>query len=316
MATIPVLAAHGSANPARRAGVPTDIRSIMAPVRVGRDRPPDARPPAATIALASLALVGCGGGAFTSGSTDPGGPGSAPAPSVAAGFRLGHVEVDSAAAAPTSPATYQAYFLDVTDPACALRIVGSCSVVRCAIAPDGRRPECGWMSAGPIRLSWGRGGNTAVDLPGVQNTYEYQGATLGPFQPGDVLTFTAAGGEVPAFGASVIFPEPIEDASAGAIDPNSDYGVTWTGARSSRVRVAIQQSDPDREVQVLCTFESAAEAGTVPAAALADLSATTEGGADARLGIAAVGEAQLRAGDYPVTVFAAQQTDLRTVPVQ
>jgi hypothetical protein len=65
-----------------------------------------------------------------------------------------------------------------------------------------------------------------------------------PWSPGDQLSVSAEGDEVPAFAASARYPSPIEGLEAStAIELSSDWTIRWTPAGASRVVVKLFAGD-------------------------------------------------------------------------
>jgi hypothetical protein len=148
----------------------------------------------------------------------------------------------------------------------------------CALPP----PPCASPQAGPLTV-------TAPGLPSTQlapnpdGTYSTSEmlATSGVpvFAAGDALMVSAAGGDVPAFQATVGGPGCVAltapaipaGGTAYAIPSAQDLAVAWTGgAPEATVGVDLVWKSPVGAVAYAsCTFEASAGQGTIPKEALA-----------------------------------------------
>jgi hypothetical protein len=95
------------------------------------------------------------------------------------------------------------------------------------------------------------------------------------FVGGETLTFSAQGGDAPAFEADLVAPsfitvtQPVFTGAAFAITLGDDLEVAWTGGDEGVVSVFLVRAlGPGEANKVECTFPASAGAGTVPATAL------------------------------------------------
>jgi hypothetical protein len=161
-----------------------------------------------------------------------------------------------------------------------------------------------FSSAGQITIS---GGTPTVMLtpdgtskytPFSQATALWTGATT--------FTVSAAGDVVPAFSTTLTAPAqpdftaPTFPTSGSiAIDRSTDFQVTWTGGGGGIVLAQLQTNTPQAEF-VRCTYDGAANGGTIPTAALQ----LVQAGATGNLAVAVTNSVDVTAGDWTVTVTA------------
>jgi hypothetical protein len=188
--------------------------------------------------------------------------------------------------------------------ACSWRVVGTCNVLRCA---TGGLPLSN-LSAGTISIT---GGSTPATLmPASDNTYSYSGIVS--FSPGANVLFAASGAEVPSWSTSVSFPSPITVTSPAAnqspaIDHTKDFAIAWSGGGSSKVLATVEESVPDRLVEITCLFDAAGGSATIPSAALSDLEPSTtlgSGSGEGDISVYSVGASEVSAGGFPVLAAA------------
>ena len=170
--------------------------------------------------------------------------------------------------------------------------VGTCAFVVCSgFAQQASCQDESSVSAGTIHAST-RGANESIEL---SPTGVYGGGFF-PFSlnSGDDVTFETRGGpDVPAFQVMVTMPPPSRLVSAGAssadaalftIDTARDLPLEWERIPSGDVVFVIYGvydaggppcSDPTARLpQLICTFDGASGAGTVPQADLAAVART------------------------------------------
>ncbi|MFO0618925.1 MAG: hypothetical protein U0414_40425 [Polyangiaceae bacterium] len=176
---------------------------------------------------------------------------------------------------------------------------GDCVVKTYVRAPRlGRRTA--FHSAGDISIA----GGTESLLLHPDRKHEYPKAVdddADLFAPGDTITLRAAGGDVPAFESIRTAPSPIDlrtpENPGGAplpIDRSQDLVLTWDGGEFGDLFVRV--SDDRHEID--CLFPTATGTGTLPAAALAVLSPTSEGS----VLMAPASMESVQAGDWTVQV--------------
>jgi hypothetical protein len=166
-----------------------------------------------------------------------------------------------------------------TDPGCAQEAAGmGCVAVTCpAGAKNPAGPEAGAITAKS-------NGGMIVTKADATGAYDVAGlaATLWS-QPMAALTFSAAGGGVPAFSetfcgpASATITKPAAAPGAGlTVDRASDLAVQWTGGAVGDLEIVMRDAGAaGGSLEVRCFFTGATGQGTVPKAALAKISAGT-----------------------------------------
>lgn len=151
---------------------------------------------------------------------------------------------------------------------CTEQAFGACAVRTCPATPPAG------ASAGTITVT---GAAAPVSLVPQGTNY----ATLGTpdlYQGGEMLTYAAAGADVPAFTGDLVVtsqaqltaPEITPTSADVVVDRTKDLAVTWTGG-SGEITVAISANADPMHV-VSCRFPASSGADSVPAAALAMLS--------------------------------------------
>jgi hypothetical protein len=167
------------------------------------------------------------------------------------------------------------------DPGCTQETVGAACTADTCMGTSNYRAE---PQAGTITAS-SNGGMIVVtpDAMGY-NADSVVGSALWTM-PMAALTFTAAGGVVPAFSETFCGPvsatitKPASPPGVGpgrglTIDRSADLGVEWTGGAVGDLEVVLtDDSDAPTTVAVHCLFTGASGRGTVPKAALAKISA-------------------------------------------
>jgi hypothetical protein len=162
-----------------------------------------------------------------------------------------------------------------TDPGCTQESLGAaCVAVTCpAGAPlNPAGPEAGAITAKS-------NGGSIVTKPDASGAYDLAGLA-GPLwsQPMAALTFTAAGGAVPAFSETFCGPVPATITKPAAvpgagltIDRTNDLAVQWTGGAVGDLEVIAR--DDGAGVELRCFFTGSDGQGTIPKAALAKIGA-------------------------------------------
>jgi hypothetical protein len=174
---------------------------------------------------------------------------------------------------------------------------GACTVfVGC---PAFDPPAASSPQAGRLHLSLG---TATVDIdPQANGSYnEWSSDAAAPFGPGDVLSVAAAGGDVPAFNASVVNPTPVHVDHWGqgeAIDRHSPYVVHWTGASPGWVSVALRWGNISGEIR--CSARASAGELVVPPEALSMAPAAT-----VEIDLVGVNVTTVSAGKYTVQMSA------------
>jgi hypothetical protein len=183
---------------------------------------------------------------------------------------------------------------------CSNVTAGACAISTCSGPSQG-------ASAGTLTIAGGSLGDAGVALtPGAppDDLYSYSG-TAPLFGAGDTLSVSASGGaDVPAFSATVGGVGPITvtapalpgDGGLFEIPRSSDLKVTWTGGTPGS-QVLVQLGS--RDVTVLCFFDAASGAATLPQSTLATLPPGVS-----TLAVGQQNTTNLDAGGFPTAVFA------------
>ncbi len=122
------------------------------------------------------------------------------------------------------------------------------------------------------------------------------------FAPGEILTMSGTGAEVPAFSGNVVAPGPVKVMSpslAGPLTITMAQGLplAWQ-ATTGRVVVYISSVGPTEYRTLSCEFNGAAGVGTMPPAAL-----SAHGPGSANFFVYSVVSATTMAGAWPVGLF-------------
>ncbi len=149
--------------------------------------------------------------------------------------------------------------------------------------------------------------------PGMDGTYPPATGTAQLYAGGESLNVIAAGGDVPAFEATVTAPGSVDVTSPSLtggllmIDRSMDFPVAWTeGMAVGNVIVRfsgfeMMSDGGSRNVSLGCSFEGSSGMGTVPASALGNLPG---GGASGAFSVETSMSTDVMAGGWLVTVNA------------
>jgi hypothetical protein len=163
---------------------------------------------------------------------------------------------------------------------CGLATIGPCTVAStsCALPP----PPCASPQAGPLSLTGPSlpSAQLAPNPDGTYTTNEILATNSVPFfAAGDALMVSAAGGDVPAFQATVSGPSCLAltapaipaGGTSYAIPTAQDLAVAWTGGQpDATVGVdLIWRSTVGTVAYASCTFPASDGQGTIPKEALA-----------------------------------------------
>jgi hypothetical protein len=175
------------------------------------------------------------------------------------------------------------------------------------------------VNVGALNISSSDGFPDIVVQPNSQGAYPSAGSAL-RFKPGDVITYSAPGGDLPGFIESVTVPpaptllEPAMDASIPAIDPSVSLTVKWAPMTGKTKAILGQypksQLDAWDFQEIWCTFDGSQEEGTFPMEAMQLLdSSSTIGNA---VGVASIDRAcyQLGARTLEVSASAVSYTSI------
>jgi hypothetical protein len=187
--------------------------------------------------------------------------------------------------------------------ACRTWDAGACTVTDCRAADGGSLalPE---DSAGTVTIAGSLLGDVALLF---DVSYPLASADGQAWNPGDMLTASATGGSVPAFsGETVAAPADIAiepplctSGQCGHISRSADMSIAWTGPVAN-VSVSVNSTSTGfgGDVTLTCVFSSSP--ATVPAAALANLPADSDGFTSS-LSVGATNSKTFAAGNYAVT---------------
>ena len=181
---------------------------------------------------------------------------------------------------------------------------GACVVYTWPSSSDaGAAPGAGTLTLAAPSLE----GGVTVDA-GTAGLYEL--GTPGPlFAPGDMLTVTASGGVVPAFGpqgvtapGALTLTSPIPDGGAVAVPTSSDFGFAWTGGseKSAAVLTASGVTGDGSVVLVRCSYVAITGEGILPSPVLTAVRGLSQG----TLGWGQANLATFDAGAWSVTLLA------------
>jgi hypothetical protein len=166
-----------------------------------------------------------------------------------------------------------AYFFDAPGADggdCTVTTHGDCKVRTCT---GGTPSTPTSVSAGTITVE---GKETLILTPDATNDYELAGGTGLLWDPGQTITISAAGAEVPAFTHALQASSPVTVTSPAAppadtplsLDRSKDFVLTWTGGTTGAVTTLWKVEGTDPFVSIQCAFAASDGEGTVPAAAL------------------------------------------------
>ncbi|MBI2390899.1 MAG: hypothetical protein HYV09_15010 [Deltaproteobacteria bacterium] len=210
-------------------------------------------------------------------------------------------------------------------PRCTTRPVGGCSVTECVAADPPAGLACQELvrttGAGSISISGGASAPLSMTSDAKRG---YAGFSSGGarWTPGDALTITAAGGEVPAFDATLTFPSRVEiTGPADYVAKKNPIALDWkTGVPLSwkpgvgRVWLHLFQGDPElrKRTDIECEADATSGSYTIPSDTLVMLEGsrdTTK--ANATLEIAGRSMVERAAGEYTVIVEAIYREEPR-----
>ncbi len=203
-------------------------------------------------------------------------------------------------------------------PRCTVRVVAGCTITECTRAepPTGLNCQEVIRTTGAGSISIVGGSSPALSMTSDAKRGYAGFSTGGPrWAPGDALTLTAAGGEVPGWSAKLVFPSRVEITGPAeyvakknpiALDWKTGVPLAWKPG-AGRVWLHLFQGDPElrKRTDIECEADSAAGAYTIPSDTLVTLEGsrdTTK--ANATLEIAGRDRVQLSAGSYEVVVEA------------
>ncbi len=244
--------------------------------------------------IALIFLVACGGSNNGGGGGDDG-----PGPDAALPAHSGSVSIQSYDAmnipgTPTRGGSTSAGFFTAGAACTTMQTIGPCAVRNCGTA----QPQ-GAQSAGTITIT---GATKPLSLvPGTDKQYVQQTSMTSLFNGGEMITFAAAGADVPAFTVSLTTPTkatitaPAKPAAGSllAINRAQDYSVSWSGGGSGQVQIFL--AGAGGQPSLFCKFPASAGTGKVPTAAL-----MTMGAGSGSFAMAAISETSKTSGDWGI----------------
>ncbi len=242
--------------------------------------------------IALIFLVACGGNGGGGGDDGPG-PDAAP-PAHAGLVSIQSYDAMNVPGTPTRGGSTSAAFFTAGSTCTTMQTIGPCKVQQCVST----QPQ-GAQSAGTITIT---GATKPLSLvPGTDKVYVQQTSMTSLFNGGEMITFAAAGADVPAFSVTLTTPTkatitaPAKPAAGSflAINRAQDFSVSWTGGGSGRVQVFL--SGAGGSPSLFCKFDASAGSGKVPAAALATMT-----GAMGSFAMASVAETEKSVGDWGI----------------
>lgn len=242
----------------------------------------------------AMALAACNGGGG-------GGGGTTGAPNSGT-VTIGQYVVSGTTSSSQS-AAFLALPLDVLETGaingCSMETAGSCASVTCSGA------SLTGLSAGDVTVAVN---GTALPTLVRSTSGFYSGTATGAiFSPGQTVSVTATGGDVPAFALSTTAPAAPAVTLPTSLTRNADAVIHWDGAVDADfVVVSISGTPASGSGAVIVSCRDLAPATgsvQVPAALLADLT-----GASAYVGIAGYRKVVTTAGRYDVALQIANGT--------
>jgi hypothetical protein len=189
---------------------------------------------------------------------------------------------------------------------CTHTTVGACTVDDCDNGDGGMvtftsdsaadLTLAGTLADGGVKMTFGSSG---------YSPYDFQGRL---WNPGDMITLSAAGATVPAFsgktitgpGDLIVTSPNCGGSDCGSLSRSADLNVAWTG-NPGNVNVFLNSANDTRNVTVNCNFASSP--GTISATAMAKL-IPDDAGASNDIEIFPTGELDFNAGEYAVRFVA------------
>jgi hypothetical protein len=249
------------------------------------------------VRIALIFLVACGGNGGGGGDDDPA-PDAATPPAHSGFVSIQSYDAMNIPGMPTRGGYTSAGFFSAGAACTTMQTIGPCEVRQCTTT----QPQ-GAQSAGTITIT---GALKPLSLvPGADKLYVQQMSMTSLFNGGEMISFAAAGADIPAFTVAVTTPTkatitaPAKPAAASllAINRAQDFTVSWTGGGSGRLQVFL--SGAGGSPSLFCRFAASAGTGKVPAAALATMT-----GAMGSFAMASINETEKTAGDWGIEASA------------
>jgi len=193
---------------------------------------------------------------------------------------------------------------------CVRTTLGGCEVTECQVqgappSPVARESA----SAGVITISGQNAGT--VEMEPKSGVYLPGANFPRAWRPGDALSISASGEEVPAFAGTLVAPDELElraprsmpsttgiGLDFGVLSRSSDLPVEWTGGAWTEAELVLSHAAEKRSVVIRCELISSPT--IVPVAALSRLGAHTQ----TRLSFHPRTRTVVRAGAWDVTIAA------------
>jgi hypothetical protein len=160
------------------------------------------------------------------------------------------------------------------DAGCTSETFGACVVTTCPLPHPAIDGGAAPLQAGRVTVSSGL--KVMMQDPDPKTgayTGDYQ--VIGFWPAGAPMSFSAAGGTVPAFTGSFCSPAPIQITSPAGdefamhvIDRSKDFTFSWTGGDVGEMYLETDDVTPSMLERLSCTYPVAAQTGLVPKEAL------------------------------------------------
>lgn len=232
-------------------------------------------------------------------------------------------------AEPIEQSRITAKFAEITissrAPRCTTRTIAGCTVTECVSADPAAGTACASLeqvtAAGAIGVSGGDKPSLTLNSDSKRSYAGFSAAGV-RWAPGTEVSVAAAGGDVPAFNAKLIFPSRVEilgppDYVAKkdpiALDWKNGVPLQWKPGVGT-VYLHLTQGDPElrKQTDIECEAESSKGTFTIPSEALQQLEGTKETGkANALLEVAGRARVELMAGEHKVLVEALHREEPR-----
>jgi hypothetical protein len=232
-------------------------------------------------------------------------------------------------AEPIEQSRVTAKFAEITissrAPKCTTRTIAGCTVTECVRADPAAGTACASLeqitAAGAIAVT---GGDKPPLTLNSDSKRSYAGfSSAGPrWAPGTEITVDAAGGDVPAFNAKIVFPSRVEilgppdyvaKKNPIPLDWKNGVPLQWKPGVGT-VYLHLIQGDPElrKQTDIECEAESGKGTFTIPSDALQQLEGTRETNkANAVLEVAGRARVELMAGEHKVLVEALYREEPR-----
>lgn len=222
-------------------------------------------------------------------------------------------------------AKFAEFTLSSRAPKCTTRTIAGCIVTECVRADPAAGTACAATenitAAGAISVTGGDKPSLTLNSD-AKRSYPGFSASGVRWAPGTEVTVNAAGGQVPAFNAKIVFPSRVQilgppDYVAKKdpipLDWKNGVALQWT-AGVGTVYLHVIQGDPElrKQTDIECEAESSRGTFTIPAETLQQLEGTRETKqANAILEVAGRARVELVSGEHKVLVEALHREEPR-----